>query len=79
MFRSLKSIAEVENPVAIEGLTFTVSDDVFGEVCEVELIPGGKQIHVTMENKLEYVEHALNWYLFGEWNAHGVLVIWIVS
>ncbi|KAL5009519.1 hypothetical protein ScPMuIL_011824 [Solemya velum] len=37
-------------------LTFSVETDVFGVMQEVELKPGGCQIHVTEQNKHEYVQ-----------------------
>lgn len=36
--------------------TFSVTEDRFGEIIEVELKPGGANITVTEENKKEYVE-----------------------
>jgi ankyrin repeat protein len=63
LFRSLSLITEAEAPDVLEGLTFTVSKDVYGEVREVELIPGGKAIFVTSENKSEYVQRTLSWHL----------------
>lgn len=42
-------------------LSFTVSEEIFGQVTERELIPGGKDIEVTEENKNEYVEQMVRW------------------
>ena len=36
--------------------TFSVTEDHFGEIIEMELKPGGANIAVTEENKKEYVE-----------------------
>lgn len=36
--------------------SFSVTEDRFGEIIEVELKPGGAHIAVTEENKKEYVE-----------------------
>lgn len=36
--------------------TFSVTEDRFGEIIEIELKPGGANIAVTQENKKEYVE-----------------------
>lgn len=36
--------------------TFSVTEDRFGEIVEVDLRPGGANIAVTEENKKEYVE-----------------------
>jgi E3 ubiquitin-protein ligase NEDD4 len=45
-------------------LTFTVDDQRFGEVVNLELKEGGAEIAVTDENKHEYVE------LITEWRIH---------
>lgn len=47
----------------VEGLmyTFSVDDERFGEVVEVELKPGGKDIEVTNENKAEYIQLLTEW------------------
>lgn len=43
----------------IEGvfeLTFSIDDEQFGEVRTIDLIPDGRDIAVTNENKRQYVE-----------------------
>lgn len=43
----------------IEGiveLTFSVDDEKFGERRTIDLIPGGRDIPVTNENKPQYIE-----------------------
>ena len=35
---------------------FSVDSDVFGELKEIDLKPGGKDIKVTNDNKVDYVE-----------------------
>lgn len=43
----------------IEGiveLTFSVDDEKFGERRTIDLIPGGRDIAVTNENKPQYIE-----------------------
>jgi len=42
-------------------LSFTVSEEIFGQVTERELIPGGKEIEVTEQNKQEYVDQMVRW------------------
>ncbi|RKP10065.1 E3 ubiquitin-protein ligase RSP5 [Thamnocephalis sphaerospora] len=46
-------------------LTFSVDDDRFGEVVEVELKEGGKNIAVTEETKKEYVDLVTAWKIQG--------------
>ena len=45
------------------GLTMSVSDDRFGKVEEIELIPGGSSIPVTNENKILYIVSKANYML----------------
>ncbi|KAK5778883.1 hypothetical protein RI543_003810 [Arxiozyma heterogenica] len=42
-------------------LTFSADDERFGEVVTVDLIPDGRDIEVTDENKKEYVEKYTQW------------------
>lgn len=51
------------NGVIDEG--FCVMADHFGERKTIDLIPGGRDIDVTDENKKEYVQAVLNWHLGG--------------
>ncbi|KAM4025309.1 E3 ubiquitin-protein ligase HECW2 isoform 2-T4 [Anomaloglossus baeobatrachus] len=42
-------------------LTFTVNEEVFGQITERELKPGGANIAVTEKNKKEYIEKMVKW------------------
>ncbi|XP_062303719.1 E3 ubiquitin-protein ligase HECW2 isoform X1 [Osmerus eperlanus] len=42
-------------------LTFTVNEEVFGQITERELKPGGANIPVTEKNKKEYMERMVKW------------------
>ncbi|XP_077347819.1 E3 ubiquitin-protein ligase HECW1 isoform X4 [Lithobates pipiens] len=42
-------------------LTFTVNEEVFGQVTERELKSGGTNIQVTEKNKKEYIEKMVKW------------------
>ncbi|KAL6928380.1 NEDD4 E3 ubiquitin-protein ligase [Hanseniaspora valbyensis] len=60
VYNSLKWM--MENSIdGILDLTFAVDDEVFGEIVQVELKPGGKDIEVTDENKKEYIELFTQW------------------
>ncbi|KAK3097984.1 hypothetical protein FSP39_015053 [Pinctada imbricata] len=48
------------DPADLE-LTFSVEEDYFGEITERELKPGGADIKVTNENKLEYIQLVIRW------------------
>ncbi|XBW37541.1 hypothetical protein QEN19_003121 [Hanseniaspora menglaensis] len=63
VYNSLKWM--MENSIdGILDLTFAVDDEVFGEIVQVELKPGGKDIEVTDENKKEYVELFTQWKIY---------------
>lgn len=42
-------------------LTFSVEDDQFGEIVTIDLKPDGRNIDVTNDNKIEYVELVTEW------------------
>lgn len=42
-------------------LTFSVEDDQFGEIRTIDLKPNGRNLEVTNDNKLEYVELVTEW------------------
>ena len=42
-------------------LTFSVDEEVFGQLTERELKPNGKNIAVTERNKKEYIERMVKW------------------
>ncbi|XP_019648057.1 PREDICTED: E3 ubiquitin-protein ligase HECW2-like isoform X2 [Branchiostoma belcheri] len=44
-------------------LTFSVDEEVFGQVTERELITNGKNVPVTEKNKLNYIERVVKWRL----------------
>ncbi|OMH79887.1 E3 ubiquitin-protein ligase RSP5 [Zancudomyces culisetae] len=54
IYRSL--VWTLENDITDMGFTFSIDDCVFGEMVEVELKEGGKDIAVTEENKREWVD-----------------------
>jgi E3 ubiquitin-protein ligase HECTD2 len=45
------------------GLVFQASQEVFGEVQTVDLVPGGENRPVTTANRREYVDLYVEWYL----------------
>jgi ubiquitin-protein ligase E3 A len=44
-------------------LSFEATYEVFGDPVSVELIPDGKNVAVTLENKFEYVASYVNWFV----------------
>jgi hypothetical protein len=58
------SVQHYEGDVVDLGLFFSVENNELGEMAETELIPGGRDIPVTNENKIKYIylvaNHRLN-------------------
>lgn len=55
-YRNLKTILEYDlEDIGLE-LTFSIEDHSFGRSRVIDLIPNGRQTHVTEENKAEYVQ-----------------------
>lgn len=61
-YTTLKNIAKSDNCAAMD-LTFSVTFDFFGEEQSVDFKENGRNIPVTNENKLEFVELYADWYL----------------
>lgn len=55
----------LENDVACLETTMSVEQDYFGKTEEIELIPGGKKIPLTNDNKWDYVEKVSKYRLYG--------------
>lgn len=51
LYRSLSYIKHYEGDVSHLDLTFSVDEDNMGKIVTYELIPGGKAVQVTNENK----------------------------
>ncbi|NIG58151.1 ubiquitin-protein ligase E3B-like [Pontoporia blainvillei] len=54
-YKNLTSIKRYDGDVADLGLTLSYDEDVMGQLVCHELIPGGKTIPVTNENKISYI------------------------
>ena len=55
LFNSLRYMMENDITDVFFGTTFTVTRDNFGATTEVELVPGGKNIELTEQNKMIFV------------------------
>ncbi|CAH1986182.1 unnamed protein product [Acanthoscelides obtectus] len=55
LYRSLSYVKHYEGDVSDLDLTFSVDEDNLGKIVTHELIPGGKAIQVTNENKINYI------------------------
>ncbi|KNC98370.1 uncharacterized protein SPPG_06078 [Spizellomyces punctatus DAOM BR117] len=55
LYKNLTFLKRYEGDSEDLGLTFTIDQDIFGNVVSKEIKPGGAAISVTNENKFEYV------------------------
>lgn len=55
LYRSLTYIKHFQGDISTLELTFTVDEERLGEIVTHELVPGGKAIPVTNENKINYI------------------------
>eukprot|EP00898_Chlorokybus_atmophyticus_P000782 jgi/Chlat1/1704/Chrsp127S01928 len=64
LYRSLMFLKHYKGDVSELSLYFTVDNNEFGEHAETELVPNGRDVLVTNENKLHYIhkvaDHRLN-------------------
>ncbi|KAF9591719.1 hypothetical protein IFM89_006065 [Coptis chinensis] len=58
LYRNLMYVKNYNGEVMELSLDFTVTDEYYGKHVVTELIPGGKDVAVTNENKLQYI-HAI--------------------
>ena len=54
----------LENDVTCLMTTFSIEQDYFGKMEEIELIEGGKKIDLTNDNKRDYVERLSHFKLY---------------
>jgi hypothetical protein len=68
LYNGLQHVLECtdENDLQLMTENFTAQMEKFGSVLSVELIPGGNKKKVTLENKHEYVQNLVNFYLTGK-------------
>ncbi|CAH1185168.1 unnamed protein product [Phyllotreta striolata] len=55
LYRSLSYVKRYESDVGDLDLTFSVDEDSMGKIVTHELVPGGKAVQVTNENKINYI------------------------
>ncbi|XP_071953933.1 probable E3 ubiquitin-protein ligase HERC4 [Antedon mediterranea] len=60
---NLQELLDYENPDLqdVFDIDFQISEEVFGEVQTVELMPGGKDVTVTQDNKHDYVDRYIEY------------------
>ncbi len=62
-------VCRYEGSAADLCLDFTVEDDTFGSKTLQELRPGGEDMAVTDDNKLQYIHLVADWHLNGRLGA----------
>ncbi|KAG0348993.1 Ubiquitin-protein ligase E3B, partial [Podila humilis] len=55
VFKNLMFLKKYEGDVEDMGLTFSLDEEMFGSHQSIELIPGGREIVVTKENRINYI------------------------
>uniref|UniRef100_A0A8R1TY48 Ubiquitin-protein ligase E3B n=1 Tax=Onchocerca volvulus TaxID=6282 RepID=A0A8R1TY48_ONCVO len=55
-----------DSDVADLSLTFSIDEDVLGQVRTVDLVPGGHAMHVTNENKIAYIHKMAQYRVFDQ-------------
>uniref|UniRef100_A0A1I7TM49 Ubiquitin-protein ligase E3B n=1 Tax=Caenorhabditis tropicalis TaxID=1561998 RepID=A0A1I7TM49_9PELO len=55
LYRSLTFVKRYEGDIADLSLTFSVDEDFMDKISTVDLVPSGRTISVTKENKIDYV------------------------
>ncbi|XP_072380057.1 ubiquitin-protein ligase E3B [Diabrotica undecimpunctata] len=55
LYRSLNYVKHYKGDVSELDLTFSVDEDSMGKIVTHELVPGGKAVQVTNENKINYI------------------------
>eukprot|EP00736_Rhodelphis_marinus_P008671 Rmarinus@m.29763 len=68
LYKNLICVKEYDGDVEDLGLSFTVTDEVLGQMVTKDLIPGGGD--VTNRNRLEYVHYMADYHLNGRIRQH---------
>jgi len=59
----------IQNDVTDLEYYFAIDEDKFGKRKEIDLIPNGRNIKVTNDNKLEYIEKLVFYKMYSEVSA----------
>ncbi|KJH50130.1 HECT-domain protein [Dictyocaulus viviparus] len=66
LYRSLSFVKKYKDDVSNLSLTFSIDEDFMGKISTVDLIPGGRTIQVTNENKIDYVHRMAHHRVFSQ-------------
>ncbi|XP_069070843.1 ubiquitin-protein ligase E3B isoform X2 [Pleurodeles waltl] len=74
-YKNLTSIKRYDGDISDLGLTFTYDEDVMGQLICHELIPGGKTMAVTNENKISYIHYMAHFRMHTQIKNQGAALI----
>lgn len=63
LYKNIKFLKTYDGDISDLSLTFSVTDQNFGESKEIELFPGGSQVPVTSANRGRYIDEVAKYYL----------------
>ncbi|CAJ0598217.1 unnamed protein product [Cylicocyclus nassatus] len=66
LYRNLTFVKKYEGDVSDLSLTFSIDEDFMGKINTVDLVPGGRTIQVTNENKIDYVHRMAHHRVFSQ-------------
>uniref|UniRef100_A0A158P9B2 HECT-type E3 ubiquitin transferase n=1 Tax=Angiostrongylus cantonensis TaxID=6313 RepID=A0A158P9B2_ANGCA len=66
LYRNLTFVKKYDGDVSDLALTFSIDEDFMGKINTVDLIPGGRTIQVTSENKIDYVHRMAHYRVFSQ-------------
>ncbi|KAK5986977.1 OXidative stress Induced, partial [Trichostrongylus colubriformis] len=66
LYRNLTFVKKYDGDVSDLSLTFSIDEDFMGKINTVDLIPGGRTIQVTNENKIDYVHRMAHHRVFSQ-------------
>ncbi|CAI4227822.1 unnamed protein product [Auanema sp. JU1783] len=66
LYKNLTFVKRYEGDISDLSLTFSINEDLLGKVVTTDLIPGGRTITVTNENKIDYIHRMAYHRVFGQ-------------
>ncbi|EYC27306.1 hypothetical protein Y032_0009g642 [Ancylostoma ceylanicum] len=66
LYRNLTFVKKYDGDVSDLSLTFSIDEDFMGKINTVDLVPGGRTIQVTNENKIDYVHRMAHHRVFSQ-------------
>ncbi|WKY00424.1 hypothetical protein Q1695_014905 [Nippostrongylus brasiliensis] len=66
LYRNLTFVKKYDGDVSDLSLTFSIDEDFMGKINTVDLVPGGRTIQVTNDNKIDYVHRMAHHRVFSQ-------------